>query len=141
MLGVDHCRDAPFALCLGYGVEGQGGLTRRFRTVDFHDAPFRVTAHAQGVVQADRAGGDHIHLLHGLVAEFHDGAAAIVLFYVAQGLGQGVGLGLLGVKLVGGFLYGCFFWCCHVCIVFFDFSFLCDANLRHLMGNIAAHAG
>ena len=74
MLGVDDGGYTAHLLGLGDGVDGQGGLTRGFGTVDLDDASAGITAHTQCVVKADRAGGDDLDILDVVVAQLHDAA-------------------------------------------------------------------
>jgi len=62
-------------------VEGQRRLTRTLGTVNLDDSSFRQTAHTEGVVEADGAGGDALHLLR-LGAKAHDATLAEALFDV-----------------------------------------------------------
>ena len=52
VLGVDDGADAARLLGFGYHVDGQGGLTRRFRTVYLGDSAAWHTAYAKGIVKA-----------------------------------------------------------------------------------------
>jgi hypothetical protein len=67
-------------------LERQRRLARRLRAVDLDDAAARDAADAEGVVDADRAGGDGLHGDAGAVlAEAHDRALAELLFNLADG--------------------------------------------------------
>ncbi|MCY1299177.1 hypothetical protein D9M70_486960 [compost metagenome] len=89
MLGVDE--GASGALLLGFGDDrqGQGGLARGFRTVDFDDTAFRQAADAEGNVQAERAGGNGRNGLALMVAHAHHRALAELAFDLSQSRGQG----------------------------------------------------
>ncbi len=76
VLGVDERRDAAALLGVGDGVEGEGGLAGGLRPVDLDDAAAREAADAEGDVEGDRPGGDHLDGRARLVAEAHDGALA-----------------------------------------------------------------
>jgi hypothetical protein len=58
VFGVDEGAGGTVFLGFGDDRQGQRGLTRRFRAVDFDDTAFWQAADAQGDVQAQRAGGD-----------------------------------------------------------------------------------
>ena len=58
VFGVDERAHAAGALGLGDGLQGEGGLARRLGAVDLDHPAAGQAAHAQGQVQADRAGGD-----------------------------------------------------------------------------------
>ena len=103
---------------------GQGGLTGGFRAVNLDNAAARVAADAQGVVEADGAGRNHLDILDSVVAEFHYGAAAVGFLYLAQCGGKGVharvaGSGGSGLGL--GCL-GCFFCLSHNYFRFYVFA-------------------
>jgi hypothetical protein len=67
-------------LHLGNHLQGQRGLAGRFRAVDLDDAAARQAAHAQGNVQAQRAGGDDLDVFdHLAFTQAHDGALAELL--------------------------------------------------------------
>ena len=102
MLRVDEGGDAPGLLGLGHGVQGQGGLTGRFRPVDFDDAALGQSAHAQGEIQTQAAGGNHFHLHLLGFAQLHHGAFAEILLNAGNGVVQRC------FALVAGFL-GYFF--------------------------------
>ena len=97
MLRIDEGGYASGFLCLGDGMDGQGGLTRRLGTVDLDDASAGETAHTEGRVQSDTAGGDHLHVFYLLVAQFHDGTFAEVFLYLRHGGLQGFQLAVLHI--------------------------------------------
>ena len=74
MLGIYYCRYAALPLGLGYGVDGQRGLTRRFGAVDLDDTSARKTAHAESGVQRYRTGGYHLYVFYCIVTQTHYGA-------------------------------------------------------------------
>ena len=90
VLGVDEGRHPAQALGLGDGVQGQGGLPRRFRPVDLDDPAPGNAADPQGQVQAQGAGGDDGDLDLFVLPQAHDGALAVMLFDLPQRLGQGL---------------------------------------------------
>ena len=85
MLRVDEARDAAPLLDLRHHVQGDGGLTGRFRSVDLHHAALRHAAKSQSQIQAQRAGGNGLHVhAGGRITEFHDGALAVGLLDLGQ---------------------------------------------------------
>ena len=93
MFNVDVGGDAALPLALGHDVDGQGGLAGGLRAVDFGDAAFGDAADAEGYVEGEGAGGDDFGRVDGVgLAEPHDGAAAVVSFYLIKGYLQGVTL-------------------------------------------------
>jgi hypothetical protein len=97
VLGVHKGAGAAELLHLGNDLQRQRGLARRFRAVDFDHAAARQAAHAQGDVQAQRAGGDDLDVLDDLaLAQAHDGALAELLFDLGQRGLQGLGLFAVG---------------------------------------------
>ena len=86
MLGVDERRDAAVLLGAGDGVQRDGGLAARFGAEDFDDPAARQTLAAQGDIEAQRAGGDALHVERGVLAELHDGALAELLFDLGEGI-------------------------------------------------------
>ena len=107
MLGVDEGGYAVGLLCFGDGVEGQGGLTRTFGTVNLDDTSAGEAANAEGGIEADAAGGDDIHFFHLLVAELHDRAFAVVFLNFGHSGLQGTEF----VRHIVSALYG--FFLCH----------------------------
>ena len=53
VFGVDKGSDAAPPLRFGYGVDGQRRLSGAFRPIDFDDAAFRITAHAECIVEGN----------------------------------------------------------------------------------------
>src|SRR6059036_3223734 len=77
MLGVDECRHTAQFLRFGNHLQRQRGFPRRFRPEDFHDAAAWNAAHAERIIDADRAGWNGINRLDGpFLSEPHDGALA-----------------------------------------------------------------
>ena len=110
MFGVDHGCDASHFLRFGDSVESQCGLAGRFGAEDLNDSSTGKTTHSEGIIEADGTGGNHVDGFDVFVAEFHDGSAAIIFFYIVECLGKGVEFGLFGVNLFAGFFHGCFFF-------------------------------
>ena len=105
MLGIDESAGAANFLHLGNHLQRQRGLARRLGAVNFNHPAARQTADAQGNVQAQRAGRNHLDVLDHLAgAQFHDGAFAKLLFNLGQRGGQC--LGFFGVQ-AGGSLVRC----------------------------------
>ena len=75
MLGIDEGRDATAALDLGDGMQGEGGLTGAFGSVDLHHPPFGV-ATTQGQVKGEGSGGEGLDPHAGGIAQAHDRAFA-----------------------------------------------------------------
>ena len=89
VLGVDEGSGAADFLHLGDDRQRQRGLARGFRTIDFDDAPARQAADAKCQVQAQRAGGNHFHILGDvLFAKAHDRALAELFFDLGKGGGK-----------------------------------------------------
>ena len=84
VLGVDEGGRAAQLLGLGHHVQGHGGLARGLGPVDLDDASLGDATHAQGDVQLQAAGGDHLHVHVGGLPKLHDRALAKLLFDVAQ---------------------------------------------------------
>ncbi len=117
MLGINYGSNATELLGLGYGMDGQSGLTRRFGTEDLNYSAARVAPHAQGIVETDRAGGDHLDIHYRVVAELHDRALAIVFLDLAESFSKGFELGRTGIgriffRRAGHLLFA--FFCCHI---------------------------
>ena len=85
VLGIDEGGDATCFLGLCDGMDGQGGLTRRLRTIDLDDASLGIASHAEGGVQSDTACGDDFHILYLFFAHSHDATLAEVLLYLRHG--------------------------------------------------------
>ena len=84
VLGIDYGADTALLLGFGDDVDGEGCLTGRLGTVDLGDTATGETAYAEGVVESERAGGDGLDVLDGVVAEAHDCTGAEVLFEVSH---------------------------------------------------------
>ena len=101
VLGVHKGASAAQLLHLRNHLQRQRGLARGFRAVNFNHAAAGQATHAQGNVQAQRAGGNHLDVLDRLAfTQAHDRALAELLFDLRQRCCQG--LGLLGVHGKGG---------------------------------------
>ena len=124
MLSVDEGSDAAVLLCLCDGMDGERGLTRRFRTIDFYDTSLRVAANAKSggdeyetvaasqtdqVLGATGATGDYIEGVLCVVStaatsqvQLKDGAGSAITI-LPNSVGAGVGsyyvpLGLTSVS-------------------------------------------
>ena len=79
VLCVDDGRNAAGLLGLRNGMDGQGGFTGAFRSVNLDDAAFGVSADAQCMIQRNGAAGNHLGSVpFGLVSQFHDGAFTVI---------------------------------------------------------------
>ena len=108
MLHVDKRRFAPRFLGLRHHMQRQGGFTRRFRAVDFHDPAPRNAANTKGQVQPQRAGGNTLHLHAAVLSQFHDRAFAELPFNAQKGRFQRLfPVGRRGNRVLAAFL------CCH----------------------------
>jgi len=76
VLGVDERGDAAPPLRVRDGVQRHSGLAGALRAVDLDDPTAREAADAEGHVEGDRAGGDHLDRNTRLLAEPHDRALA-----------------------------------------------------------------
>ena len=74
VLSVDERCDSAGALCIGDGVQGQGRLTRRLRSVDLDDASTRHPSDAEGDVEGDGARRDDGDGCALVAAQSHDRA-------------------------------------------------------------------
>ena len=84
VLGIDEGAGLAFALSLGNHLQGQRGLARGFRAVDFHHPAAGQTANAERHVQREGAGRDGFDV-HGLaVAQTHDGAFTKLFLNLTQ---------------------------------------------------------
>ena len=93
VLGVDKRRRATRLLHLGDDVQRQRGFAGRFRPIDFHYAPARQPAQAEGNIQPERAGRDGLNIaFHRAIAHAHDGAFAKLLFNLGERRSQRGGL-------------------------------------------------
>ena len=78
MLGVNERRESAAFLRVGDDVQHERGFAGRFRPENFDDAAARDAADAQGEVQRERAGRNHVNLdQRPRVAEAHDAAFAV----------------------------------------------------------------
>ncbi len=71
---------SAFLLRLGDHAQGQGGLTRGFRAIDFHDTPFRQTTNTKSNIQPQGAGGNGRHALALAIAHAHHGTFTKLTF-------------------------------------------------------------
>ena len=90
-------------------MEGQGGLTAGFGAVHLDHSAAGHTAHAQGQVQPQAAGGNGIHLHGHIGPQLHNGALAELLFDLRQSRLQRVLLA--AALLAGGACDGAFLFC------------------------------
>jgi hypothetical protein len=98
-LAYSGSRDAAGLLRVGDGVEGDRRLARGLRAVDLDDAPARQTTDAEGDVERDGSGGDHLDGGPHVVTQTHHGALAVALLDLPHHRGEGLVLVL--------FLHGC----------------------------------
>ena len=109
MLRVNDSGNAAGLLRLCNGMDGQGGFTGAFRSVNFYDAAFGITADTQGVVQGDGAAGDYLGgVPFRLVSQLHDGAFPVVFLNFVDGCLKGLEFG--GIHLILIHFFCCF---CH----------------------------
>ena len=122
MLRVHKSGDAAGLLRLRHHMQGNGGFTGRFRTVNFNNTAPRNTAHAQGIIQCQAAGGDHGDIaVHGVGSHFHHGTLAELLVQISQRVLQRFELFLLNAAAFrsGSFFGFCGFLRCHIQILQF----------------------
>ena len=85
MLGIDDGAHAALFLGLGHDMERQGGLARRFRSVDLDHAAARNTADAERDVEPERAGRNRVDFIDcARIAQAHDGTLAKLFLDLAQ---------------------------------------------------------
>ena len=94
MLGVYQGGYASLLLGLRNGVKRQSGLTGRLRTENLDYSSTGESTYSQGIVKSYGPCGNHLHILHGVVTQAHDGTLPEILLYVAHG-------GLNGIQLLG----------------------------------------
>lgn len=83
---VDECHFAAHLLRLGNDVQGNGGLTGAFRTVQLHDTSPWHAADAQRHVQHHRAGRDRLYIeVRLILAQTHDRTCAVYLCNMCNG--------------------------------------------------------
>ena len=85
MFDVDKAAHAAGPLGFGNDMQTERGLTGAFGAVDFDDTAFGHTAHAQGNVQAQAAGGDGFHVEPGGFSQLHHRTFAILLVEIGKG--------------------------------------------------------
>ena len=85
VLGVDEGDDAAGPLGVGHRVQGDRGLAGGLRAVDLDDPAARQAADAEGDVEGDRPGGDHLERGARLVTEPHHRPLAELLLDVGEG--------------------------------------------------------
>src|SRR3954469_23969845 len=78
MLGVDERRDPAAPLRVGDRVQRNGRLAARLRTVDLDDPATGQATDAEGDIERNGPGGDHLDRRPGLVTETHDRALAVL---------------------------------------------------------------
>ena len=96
VLGVDEGRRAPALLGLGHRGEGAHRLARRLGAEHLDDPAAGQPPDAEGGVEGETSGGDDVDLDHLGLAQAHDGALAVLLFHLGEGLIHGL-LPVLGV--------------------------------------------
>ena len=78
VLDVDEGGESAALLRLGDDGQRERRLAGRFRSVNFHDASARKSAHAKRAIDQDVAGGNDFDVDDLLVAEPHDRAVAVI---------------------------------------------------------------
>ena len=112
VLGVDHGGDAALLLRFGDGVDGERGLAAGLRSVDLNDAPARITADAQGMVEGYRAARDDLHVPLRLVSQLHDRALSIIFLDLVDRRLQRLHPGGIDIRGVHLYIF------CHSSILF-----------------------
>ena len=85
VLRVDESCDAAPLLYLGHHMQGNGGLTAGFRSVDLHDTSLGNSAHSQGDIQSQGTCGHGLHLhMSSRLAQLHHGSLAVLFLNMAQ---------------------------------------------------------
>ena len=79
VLRIDKRCSPAGLLRLGDNMEGQRRLSRGLRTVDLRDPPLRNPKDARGDIEADRSGGNRLHIESAALSQLHDGALAVLL--------------------------------------------------------------
>ena len=107
MLDIDERRKASAFLSLGDGGEGKRRFARGFRTEDFDDSAAWEATDAEGPVDQQVAGRDHIHIAAAFIAEAHDGCFSEFLLDMGD---RKVEVALAGVLelFLGGFFSSLF---------------------------------
>ena len=96
VFGVDKRGRAAEFLGFGDDVQGQRGLARGFRAVNFGDASFGDAAYAERQIEADGAGGDGGDLDVGRIFQAHDGSLAVLAFDGGERGGEGFAAEIFG---------------------------------------------
>src|SRR5476649_1405947 len=92
MLGIDKGASTAQFLHFSNGLQGHGGFTRRFRTVDFHYAATRQAAYAQRDIEAERTGRHDLHFFDRCAGiHAHDRTFAKLLLDLCQCGGERLG--------------------------------------------------
>ena len=123
VLHIDKGGLSPCLLGLRHHMEGDGGLAGGLRPEYLDDSAPGQSAHPQGHVQGQGAGGDagHVHL-HGF-AQAHDGTLAKLFFDLQNGvLNRNVLICFFFRVLYNGGFFGLF--CCHIAVSCLFLSFL-----------------
>ncbi len=89
MLGIDEGRRAAHLLALGDHLEGERGLARRLRSVDFDDPTTRQAADTERDVERQRTGAVDLGSLTAAVTHAHDRALAELLLDLTERRRQG----------------------------------------------------
>ena len=85
MFRVHKGANAAFFLFFCNSMQGQCGLTRAFRPVNFDDPAFGQAADAEGDIKAQRTGRGGFDVAHRVFAtEFHDRTLAELTFDLGQ---------------------------------------------------------
>jgi hypothetical protein len=104
VLGVDERGDAASALGVGHRVQGDRRLAGGLGAVDLDDATARESADAEGDVERDGTGRDHLDGRTDLIAQSHDGALAKLTLDLSE---RGLERLLAVVSCHGSPLEGC----------------------------------
>ena len=110
VLGVDECAQPACGLSIRDRVQRDGGLARRLRTVDLHNAPPRQAADSQCGVQGDRSGRDDLDRGAIFLTQSHDGAFAELALDLRQGGLQSL-FAVIGGTCHGSSLRSRHAWC------------------------------
>jgi hypothetical protein len=91
-----------FLLGIGDNMRYQRGFPGGFRAVDFHNAPAGQAANAEREIRSERTGRNGFNLrIGGGVAEFDNGALAILFLYLRHYGAQGGSVVWRGLFLCG----------------------------------------
>src|SRR5574340_952989 len=89
MLRIHEGGGAALLLNFRDHLQGERGLARGFRTINLYHPAARQAADAERDVEAERAGGHHLHVARGtVIAETHDRSLAKLLLDLGERRGQ-----------------------------------------------------